>query len=159
MKTETNKVVSSKKTISRDQLMSDVRAHMSGGAKPSWAGQTVYVGDKAEEDWANAEKRDVAMNFVSSLSKLVSDNHDLLIAINDSQPNSIKELADLIHRAESNVSRSLTKLEAVGVVVMAEIAGTRAKRPMLAMRKVMLNFDILDLTVSMAKATQQKEAA
>lgn len=159
MKTEADKIVSSKRTISRDQLMSDVRSHMEGGNKPSWAGQSVFVGEKAEEDWANAEKGEVAMNFVGSLSKLVSDNHDLLIAINDSQPNSIKELADLIHRAESNVSRSLGKLESVGVVVMAEIAGTRAKRPMLAMRKVMFNFDILDLTVSMAKATQPKEAA
>ncbi|NVO06259.1 MAG: hypothetical protein HXX19_10185 [Rhodoferax sp.] len=159
MKAQANIIVSSKRTISRDQLMSDVRSHMEGANKPSWAGQSVFVGEKAQEDWTNAEKGEVAMNFVGSLSKLVSDNHDLLIAINDSQPNSIKELAELIHRAESNVSRSLGKLESVGVVVMAEIAGSRAKRPMLAMRKVMFNFDILDLTVSMTKATQPKEAA
>lgn len=159
MKKEANKIVSSKKTISRDQLMLDVRSHMKGGNKPSWVGQSVYVGEKAEQDWVNAEKGEVAMNYVSSLSKLLSDNHDLLIAINESKPNSIKELADLIHRAESNVSRSLGKLEVIGVVTMAEIAGSRAKRPMLAMRKVKFDFDILDLTVSMAKAKQSKEAA
>ncbi len=159
MKPNTEKAASSKQVISRDRLMADVRAHMKGGEKPSWAGQAVFVGDKAAEDWANAEKSQVAMDFVSSLSKLVSDNHDLLSAIDGSKPSSIKELADLIHRAESNVSRSLAKLEAAGVVVLADVEGSRAKRPMLAMRKVSLDFDILDLTVSMVKAARPKEAA
>jgi predicted transcriptional regulator len=147
-----------KAIVSRDQLMADVRAHMKGGNKPLWAGQASFVGERAVDDWVNAEKSAVAMNYVNTFSKLVSDNHDLLSAINDSHPNSVKELADLIHRAESNVSRSLTKLEAVGVVILAEIEGSRAKRPMLAMRKVILDFDILDLTVSMVRA-RPKEAA
>ena len=153
MKAETKKTV-----VSRDRLMEEVRAHMSGGSKPSWAGQASFVGASAVEDWANAEKSEVAMRFVGTLSKLVSDNHDLLLAIDESHPKSVKELADLIQRAESNVSRSLAKLESAGVVFLAEIEGSRAKRPMLATRKVMLDFDILDLTVSMVR-TQPKEAA
>lgn len=76
--------------------------------------------------------------LLCSLSKLLADNHDLLACIGAGKAKSIAELARAVGRAESNVSRSLSKLNAVGLLKMESIAGRRGKRPVLLAPKTRL---------------------
>jgi hypothetical protein len=41
----------SRKNVSAADIVREAKDDASGGPKPSWAGQTVYVGDKAVADW------------------------------------------------------------------------------------------------------------
>lgn len=76
--------------------------------------------------------------LLSSLSKLLADNHDLLACVGGGKAKSIAELARVVGRAESNVSRSLSKLHAVGLLKMESTVGRRGKRPVLLAQKTRL---------------------
>ena len=76
-------------------------------------------------------------------AKLLSaKNRALLWAIAERRPNSVSELAALTGRAEQNVLRTLNKLAAAGLVRLDKGAG-RARRPVLAARKVHFEIDLL----------------
>jgi predicted transcriptional regulator len=76
-------------------------------------------------------------------AKLLSaKNRALLRTIAERQPKSVAELAAMTGRAEQNVLRTLNKLAAAGVVRLDKGEG-RARRPILAARKVHFEIDLL----------------
>ena len=62
--------------------------------------------------------------------------------IAERQPKSVAELASMTAHAEQNVLRTLKKLETAGVVRLDKGEG-RARRPVLAARKVHFEIDLL----------------
>ena len=78
-------------------------------------------------------------------AKLLSaKNRALLRTIAERQPKSVTELAGMVGRAEQNVLRTLNKLAAAGIVRLDRGEG-RARRPILAARKVHFEVDLLGL--------------
>jgi predicted transcriptional regulator len=76
-------------------------------------------------------------------AKLLSaKNRALLRTIAEREPKSVTELAAMTGRAEQNVLRTLNKLAAAGVVRLDKGEG-RARRPILAARKVHFEIDLL----------------
>jgi predicted transcriptional regulator len=76
-------------------------------------------------------------------AKLLSaKNRALLRTIAERAPKSVTELAAMTGRAEQNVLRTLNKLAAAGVVRLDKGEG-RARRPVLAARKVHFEIDLL----------------
>ena len=134
--------------VSAAEILRQARAHAKGEEKPSWAGQKIYVGDQAVKDWEAYDSRDIGMGELASFGKLMGDNRDLLRAIQNMHPKSIADLSKAIGRAESNVSRTLAKLTKMGVVKLTAVEGSKAKRPELAMRRVRVELDVIDMTVS-----------
>ena len=87
--------------------------------------------------------REVQFASLEAGAKLLSlKNRLLLRAIAERQPRSIAELAAITGRAEQNVLRTLNKLAAAGVVRLEHGSG-RARRPVLAARKVHFEIDRL----------------
>lgn len=72
---------------------------------------------------------------------LTAENRSLLATIEQKKPQSIAELANLVGRAEPNVSRTLSKLVATGFVRLKEGAG-RAKIPEVAIHRVTVDIDV-----------------
>jgi predicted transcriptional regulator len=76
-------------------------------------------------------------------AKLLSaKNRALLRTIAEREPRSVTELAAMTGRAEQNVLRTLNKLAAAGVVRLDKGEG-RARRPVLAARRVHFEIDLL----------------
>jgi predicted transcriptional regulator len=89
--------------------------------------------------------REVQFPSLEAGAKLLSaKNRALLRAIAQRQPKSVIELATITGRAEQNVLRTLKKLEAAGVVRLDKGEG-RARRPVLAARKVHFEIDLLGM--------------
>jgi predicted transcriptional regulator len=134
--------------VSAADVLRQAKSHAKGGEKPSWAGQTAYVGQQAVKDWDEYESRAIGIGELASFGKLMGDNQDLLRAIQDFHPQSIADLSKSIGRAEGNVSRSLAKLTKLGVVKLIAVEGSKAKRPELALLRMRMELDVLDMTVS-----------
>ena len=66
---------------------------------------------------------------------LNQENRHLLDIIDTLHPQSVAQLAELVHRAEPNVSRTLAKLAEAGIVEMINGEG-RAKIPRLRLREL-----------------------
>lgn len=78
-----------------------------------------------------------------ALVKLLSEENMALLHLIESQhPSSLRELAALAGRKESNLSRTLKKLEEVGIVGFEEGAG-RTRAPRLLARRVTLDLDLV----------------
>lgn len=76
-------------------------------------------------------------------AKLLSaKNRSLLRTIAEREPQSVAELATMTGRAEQNVLRTLNKLAAAGVVRLDKGKG-RARRPLLAARRIHFEIDLL----------------
>ena len=92
---------------------------------------------------ADGADREVQFASLEAGAKLLSaKNRALLRVIADGRPRSVAELAAMTGRAEQNVLRTLNKLAAAGVVRLDKGAG-RARRPVLAARKVHFEIDLL----------------
>lgn len=72
---------------------------------------------------------------------LTPENRYLLAAIDKNKPKSVADLARLIDRAEPNVSRTLSKLEACGFVRLRQGVG-KAKIPEVAIHRLTVDMDI-----------------
>ena len=97
------------------------------------------------EPVAGGDKAGAGVRFASleAGAKLLSaKNRALLRTIAEREPKSITELAAMTGRAEQNVLRTLNKLAVAGVVRLSRGEG-RAKRPVLAARKVHIEIDLL----------------
>jgi len=97
------------------------------------------------EPVAAGEPVDQQVQFASleAGAKLLSTkNRALLRVIVERRPRSVAELAAMTGRAEQNVLRTLKKLETAGVVRLDRGDG-RAKRPVLAARKIHFEIDLL----------------
>jgi predicted transcriptional regulator len=114
---------------------------------PDWAGQKVYVGQKAKEEWDTIE---TSSEQLTSLTKLYSENEILISLISTRSPNSIAELAKISKRAESNVSRTIAKFVKLGIVDLIPAETGKAKRPVLLRDKISLNLDLLTGKVEMS---------
>jgi predicted transcriptional regulator len=86
---------------------------------------------------------DAALPSVDSTEALIRlltpDNRSLLRTIRDAKPQSVAELARLTNRAESNLLRTLGKLEAFGLVEMQTI--DRRRVPTTKIGKLHLDID------------------
>ena len=78
------------------------------------------------------------------LCLLTAENRELLAAIDKTHPESVAALAKQLHRAEPNFSRTLSKLEACGLVRLREGNGA-AKIPEVLVRCIMVDIDVLSV--------------
>ena len=77
-----------------------------------------------------------------AMVKLLStDNITLLGIIATAKPRSMKQLADLVGRKESNLSRTLKKLELAGIIKFFDGDG-RARMPVLIATRITLAIDL-----------------
>jgi predicted transcriptional regulator len=81
-------------------------------------------------------------SFEAGAKLLSAKNRVLLRTIAARRPQSVAELAAITGRAEQNLLRTLKKLESAGVVRLDRGVG-RARRPVLAVRRVRFEIDLL----------------
>ncbi len=82
-----------------------------------------------------------SFNSVKALMRLLTpENRRLLSLIRDRKPESMTELREWTGRAQPNLSRTLAKLEAAGLVTMKPGNGRR-KIPQVRVRKITVEID------------------
>jgi predicted transcriptional regulator len=82
----------------------------------------------------------ISFDSVEALLRLLTpQNRKLLAVIRDKKPQSIDELAELTGRAQSNLTRTLGKLEAVGFVRLKNVA--RRKVPTTTVQSLRISID------------------
>jgi predicted transcriptional regulator len=95
------------------------------------------------EDDATAKRALGATTSPEAMVKLLSEeNLGLLRLIIVHKPASVRELATLAHRKESNLSRTLRKLHEAGIVDFEEGHG-RTRAPRVTARRVTLELDFV----------------
>jgi predicted transcriptional regulator len=90
---------------------------------------------KAAQEGEDLDNAQPVLNFGSyaELSRLLSQkNLELLDAIFEYEPESIREAADLVNRDYKQVHRNLSELEDIGVIEFEGGGSGRAKKPVLA---------------------------
>jgi len=93
---------------------------------------------------APADAGQVSYESAGAILRLLTpDNRKLLALIDEHKPASVAALAQLAHRAEPNVSRTLNKLVASGFVELREGKG-KAKMPEVVIRHVTVNIDVFE---------------
>ena len=95
---------------------------------------------------ARGERRappDASMPSFESIEVLVRlltpENRQLLALIRDRKPNSVAELVKMTGRAQPNLTRTLAKLEAVGLITMKSVG--RRKAPGATVKKIIVEID------------------
>ncbi len=92
---------------------------------------------------ATAEKAFGRKTSPEAMVKLLSsENLRLLHLIATKRPASVRELATLARRKESNLSRTLKKFERAGIVALQKGPG-RTRTPRLVARRVTLELDLV----------------
>lgn len=85
-----------------------------------------------------------SFNSVEALVRLLTpENRRLLALIRDRKPRSVSDLAAWTGRAQPNISRTLAKLEAAGMVAIKD-GGNRRKVPLATVRKITIEIDPYD---------------
>lgn len=90
---------------------------------------------EAAQEGEDLDDAQPVLNFGSyaELSRLLSQkNLELLDAIFEFEPGSIREAADLVNRDYKQVHRNLSELEDIGVIEFEGGGSGRAKKPILA---------------------------
>lgn len=91
---------------------------------------------------APADAASPSFESAEALLRLLNpENRSLLALIDAHRPQSLAELAKLAGRAESNLNRTLAKLQAMGIVQVVQGQG-RARIPQLIVRKFNLQIDV-----------------
>ena len=81
-------------------------------------------------------------NSMASLAQVLSDqNRELLALIAQEEPESISELARLSHRSQSNLTRTIKKMEHYGLVRMKTGAQGK-KKPSVPYTEILVNMSI-----------------
>lgn len=89
---------------------------------------------------APADAGRTSFNSVEALTRLLTpENRQLLATIRDNKPQSVAELAELTGRASSNLTRTLEKLCAAGLVRMQQIG--RRKAPQATVGRILVEID------------------
>lgn len=90
---------------------------------------------------------------------LTPENRVLMSTIRDQRPKSVAALAVLTHRAPSNLTRTLDKLAAVGLVTFASVG--RRKAPQAVAGKIVIEIDpfSLDDTIRVVKRARKPRSA
>ena len=90
---------------------------------------------------APADAARPSFNSIEALVRLLTpENRRLLSLIRDRKPESMTELREWTGRAQPNLSRTLAKLEAAGLVTMKPGNGRR-KIPQVRVRKITVQID------------------
>jgi len=71
---------------------------------------------------------------------LTPENRSLLAVIRDRKPQSVAELVKMSGRAQPNLTRTLAKLEAAGLIAMTAGDGRR-KTPSVSIKKILVEID------------------
>ena len=71
---------------------------------------------------------------------LTSENRRLLALIRDRKPQSVSQLVKISGRAQPNLTRTLAKLEAAGLITMKSTGGRR-KAPSVLVKKIVVEID------------------
>ena len=103
---------------------------------------------KAAQEGEDLDDAQPVLNFGSyaELSRLLSPkNLELLQAISEHQPDSIREAAELVERDYKQVHRNLSELEDIGVIEFEGGGSGQAKKPTLA-------YDGLEIDIPFAGA-------
>jgi len=91
---------------------------------------------------APADAAQISFESVEAVIRLLTpENRFLLATIDQKKPMSIAALAQLVKRAEPNVSRTLGKLEALGFVRLRPGVG-KSKIPEVAIHRLTVDMDI-----------------
>jgi len=91
---------------------------------------------------APVEAAQITFESVEAVIRLLTpENRFLLATIDQKKPASVAALAQLVKRAEPNVSRTLGKLEALGFVRLRPGVG-KAKIPEVAIHRLTVDMDI-----------------
>lgn len=94
------------------------------------------------ESKAPVEAAQITFESVEAVIRLFTpENRFLLATIDQKKPASVAALAQLVKRAEPNVSRTLGKLEALGFVRLRPGVG-KAKIPEVAIHRLTVDMDI-----------------
>lgn len=81
-------------------------------------------------------------NSMASLAQVLSDqNRELLALIAQEEPESISQLAKLSHRSQSNLTRTLKKMEHYGLVRM-KIGAQGKKQPSVPYTDILVDMSI-----------------
>jgi predicted transcriptional regulator len=89
---------------------------------------------------APADAAKPSFNSVEAVVRLLTpENRQLLAIIRDRKPGSIAELAQITGRAQPNLTRTLSKLEAAGFVKMKTVG--RRKAPSAAVKRIVVEID------------------
>jgi len=81
-----------------------------------------------------------SFNSVEAVVRLLTpENRQLLAIIRDRRPQSVAALAEMAGRSQPNLTRTLAKLEAAGLITMQ--AHGRRKTPSAAIRKIVVEID------------------
>jgi predicted transcriptional regulator len=114
---------------SKFQSLKELRAEMTAVAR----------GEKK----APADASKPSFESVEAMARLLTrENRELLAVIDEEKPESVAALAAIVHRAEPNVSRTLSKLVDAGFVTLREGKG-KAKVPEVKIRHVTIEIDTL----------------
>jgi len=89
---------------------------------------------------APADAAKPSFNSVEALVRLLTPaNRQLLALIRDRKPRSVAELVQMTGRAQPNLTRTLTKLEAAGFI--RTITAGRRGTPSAAIKKIVVEID------------------
>ncbi|MEF3365880.1 hypothetical protein V3H18_04960 [Methylocystis sp. 9N] len=109
-------------------------------AEPAKAGESTKKWFDSE---ATAEKCLGTKVSAEAMVKLLSaENLALLQVIGKGNVSSVRELAHMVNRKESNLSRTLKRLQEAGIVSFEKGAG-RMRAPRLIARRVTLDLDLI----------------
>ena len=98
--------------------------------------RSVARGERA----APADAATASFSSVEALVRLLTPaNRRLLALIRDRKPRSVSELVQMTGRAQPNLTRTLTKLEAAGFIRTKTVGRRRA--PSAAIRKIVVEID------------------
>jgi predicted transcriptional regulator len=90
---------------------------------------------------APADAAKPSFNSVDAVVRLLTpENRELLAMIRDRKPQSVSELVKMSGRAQPNLTRTLAKLEAAGLIAMKAV-GRRRKAPSATVKKIVVEID------------------
>lgn len=110
---------------------------------------------KAAQEGEDLDDVQPVLNFDSyaELSRLLSPkNLELLEAISEHEPDSIREAAELVDRDYKQVHRNLSELEDIGIIEFEGSGAGHAKKPMLA-------YDGLEIDIPFAESNSTRDVA
>jgi predicted transcriptional regulator len=90
---------------------------------------------------APAHAAELSFNSVDAVVRLLTrENRELLAIIRARDPQSVAELALMSGRAQPNLTRTLAKMEAVGLIAMKAV-GRRRKAPSVTVKRIVIEID------------------
>jgi predicted transcriptional regulator len=82
-----------------------------------------------------------SFNSVDAVVRLLTpENRELLAIIRDRKPQSVAELVQMSGRAQPNLTRTLAKMEAAGLIRMKAV-DCRRKAPSVMIKKIVIEID------------------